>query len=842
MSHIEFSWDVLPSTRLEQSQIVVPPGVIITPFKELCELLPHDRILTCSTCHAIFNHLVKFDRQNHRWWCPLCSELTLLPSEFVIPRKDTAVDDLPAELRQTKSETIEYILPHDISRGTSGESQDYIVTLVLDNYQHIDSLDLEEFNALITQLCSVMDLVPPHAKVLVITVDESIHVHGISGTITLLQKSLVSDAYNYFDIFKDISLRSQIVEICRPHTATLFWDDLELLKTYLKTLRPRITREYKADRATGFALLATSVILKTFGSKAGFGNVHLFLNGPPTMEPGKVVAPSEHIRGFSDIELLKAPHYRNAIQYYQGISHIAAGYSFDAGHAASQKSATVITSHEVDAKSFKFSIDLYSGSVDQVGLAEMIDMAKGSGGGALIAESFTSLYFSQALQLKFKSIANEHQLCQLSVHTSEGIRIQRFLSSGTPLSKRDQDNTELSDLVTRFDSSMTKQITTNRWYLGKVLPEQAFGIMLEMKTAKSSAALDPIKGFREAFLQVQVEYWNAATKTRRVRVITTGRPTTLGVMAKHQRRLKNGKNLLVNKVSTIAKEKALLESFNHETWLALFTRLLILNNDVGNRSEFITTVELHIQHTLIRLLKQFGGVKVGSTTANPLDFSSTYVLAENFKLLPEYAYNLCRNPQLLRIGNCSPDEIACHHLLFQGLSSHNSCVMIHPRLYEYKDNSLSLLSLARDQLVALKRRCFIVLDMFSTVIVYHHYINEEDKLPLHDSNNESIEYLEQSAGAFHQCLEEIRNHLIKGRPITPKIVATQTGHSQARFLLSRLPTECTSQPKPEPEKRSIFSWFTKETGQAEVGIHEMSESQFYDFITGEAQALRAEES
>lgn len=72
---VRFTWNVLPSSRIDATRLVVPLGTLYQPIKERADLPPiqYDPVLcTRSTCRAILNPLCQVDYRAKLWVCNFC--------------------------------------------------------------------------------------------------------------------------------------------------------------------------------------------------------------------------------------------------------------------------------------------------------------------------------------------------------------------------------------------------------------------------------------------------------------------------------------------------------------------------------------------------------------------------------------------------------------------------------------------------------------------------------------------------------------------------------------------------------------------------------------------------
>lgn len=861
MSFAEFNWNVFPLTKLEETNMVTPLGCMFTPFKEECPMTDKELIL-CSQCGGYINSYIKIDRQNKMWRCPLCKKSTYLPDSFELHETSSSDLDIPIQIRPTTRNTLEYLLPTDISQSQSSATQKAVIALLLDRYQLTDSLHLNEFNALKSSLIKELTGVPKDARILLVTFADEVEVHCLKKreVVSLTSESFILNSDDFkFLLNEEIvsALKAKLFNITNQETNKNVLLDSGYLLTpsqelfdYISSLRPKITTSFKAPRETGLAFLTTTLILANFCAPYSQGKIHAFLSGPGTVGPGHIVTESEHIRSHHDLSNFKAPHFVSATKFYRLISHLICGYKLtDVYKAVFTTRGNLLNYTTLDAAP-KFSCDLYTGSLDQCGIYEMKHMANASGGNIILTDSFASIKFSRALSRQFQCMNNRIQSCKLSVLTSPGVKILKAIGGITELQSTYQSaklmsmhHNRISDSVTRYDSILNKRAFTNQWYMGHVSKGDTVALYFEFETASSSSALHS-GGTKEAYIQFHLKFWDAKILAYVLRVMTLSKRTTLAVLAANQLKLSNGEYRLVNTRSKIMKEKALLESFNSKVWIALFARLLISKIDTGIGFDSFDGVVHEVDNALFRILKVFGGVAITTAaTDNPfLAPKSNYTICLQFKDLPALSYSLRRNPQLVRIFNSSPDETAYNHHLFLKSDSNESWRMIRPILYRIEKDGLHEVLPNVDSVRLLNdEQQFYVLDNVFNITIFNQFSRLEDKINLHHSNNENIVYGDVKNDSLGFVLDLVRDQIIARHRFEPNIILTQRGHSQARFLTARLNPVGLIDIRQERNPKSRWWHFADRLKPIEIHYQdELSQDQFYDELVEKMGKFRIE--
>lgn len=841
--------------------MLAPLGCMITPAANVAVVGAESSPLHCLVCENVVNPYIRIDRPNRRWWCPFCRKTTLFPDSFVLPAPGASGMSIPAELRPSASNTTEYVLPMDIAGGGAGSiSCPLVVAYVVDCYQQADALG--EFESLRAGISKSISLLPNDARVMLLTFSDTVELHSSTSSVALSPLSLFPEKYNFAKLLEDslqidlllarlgvVRQVSSSVENCSLNKNGYLLTAEEALKI-ASSLKPNLSSSFKPPRAVGLALFLATLLLSLCSFSNLVGNVNLLVSGPATLNPGKIVDESGSLRSHHDVANFQAPYFTLASKFYRALAYTSSGYLMVDLSVAAHSAGGKLTNFGVNDKTPTFTFNIYSGSLDQTGVYEMGSLASSGSGTIVLLSSFLSVEFEDIIETNTQKFLTAKWRARFTVTTSGGIKIWRTVSHGTPIRSSYQSekhsashHDKISDMVTRYDSSFKKRDFTNQWILGNLQDSDALAVFFEMDLASSSTALTA-HGVKEVYIQFRTSWWDMEKKRNILRVTTILKPTTLSILAANGVRSSTGKFKLVNQSSTILKEKALIESFDEKAWMALFTRLLVDKIDTTIGFESFEEVVDEVDQSLIQMMKVYGGLLVDlSSGINPYQaLKQNYSINRNFKSLPSYSYSLRRNPHLVRIFNSSPDETAIYHHIFKRADVDSSCTMIRPDFYRIEEGNLEKILLDISSLDSKSSEPeFFVLDSVVNVTIFYHFKNPEDKLPLHSSNNSDIVSGLRDIGspALRQVLELVDLKLVKPRHTKPRVVITQTGHSQARFLMSRLHPVTDKELENEEQKSGWWEYFFgKSTSGASIMAEEVSENTYYNQLLKEVETFR----
>jgi len=160
------AWNVIPGTKQEASNCVVPVSAIYTPNKPFPNMpvLPYSA-LRCRTCRSVLNPFSIVDFAAKIWICPFCFQRNHFPPSY----SSISDDNLPAELFPQYT-TIEY----DQTPSSSSSHAPPVFMFVVDT-----CVIEEEMLFLKSALSQAIDLLPDNSLLGLLTLGSFVHVHEL---------------------------------------------------------------------------------------------------------------------------------------------------------------------------------------------------------------------------------------------------------------------------------------------------------------------------------------------------------------------------------------------------------------------------------------------------------------------------------------------------------------------------------------------------------------------------------------------------------------------------------------------------------------------------------------
>ncbi|CAX42734.1 GTPase activating protein, putative [Candida dubliniensis CD36] len=847
---VNFNWNVFPVTRLEESQMSTPLGCIYSPFNS-SNVPPQTKSLpiSCTTCQAVLNPFIKLDRKNGMWWCPFCQKRTYLPESINIPEIATTVEDWPIEMRET-STTIDYELPHDIIENTT-MSFPLTYYFVIDRYQPSEENSLAR---LLDSIVSTIKNIPLGSMIGIMTFNKSVQLHKINTKETVeISSNDISNCDKYWKLFEKSAVdqllnrlgltgRSPELDLNdllrNEYLIELSENNIDSIINYILNIKPTYTEKHKPPRSTGLAHYVYSIMLSQSGLKNFIGKVLFFTSGACTEFPGKIVDGNSSIRSHKDIYDLEAPFFPEASKFYTVLSYIANGQSIAQSIEIVKSSSSKTTQYNIDQTSPVWAVNLYAGSLDQIGAYEMKPLITNTMGSFFLTETLGSY---QIKDMIIEAIGLSHHKAVLEVSTSIGLKTSKLIFSGgyalpSSYHKSSKYNhlyhIKIDDELGEFDSPHAKKVFTNRWKFNELKENDTLSLFFKMESAKSTEDLSN-GSISEVFIQFSLKFWDVVKKKWITRVTTVRKPTTLSYVKTSTGKQKHQ--------SMILKEHKFTLGFDQRVWTILLTRLLINKIDTNlGYSSFDELVEL-IDRTIIKLLHYFGGITVTNNhtaSSNPYyRLQTMYELNQKFKELPSLIYSLRKNSDLIKIFNSSPDETTYYHSWFLKMNMPFSIKVIEPVLINTTD-SITRLPLDSTCFDLAPNDSFLILDTGFTLTLYYK-CHHQNKLNLHPSDNDFM--IENKDPKLPW---DIIEKYISERQVIPRIVVTQTNHSQSRFLMSRLnPTASDStkenQSQVDSNKGGFWSFWTSNNRKSSNLIAEdISLKEYYDDLIEQVQKFK----
>ena len=660
-----FSWNVLPTSRLESARMAVPLGVMYTPLKALPNLAAvqyHPIYCKQSSCGAVLNPYSRVDFINKIWVCPFCLTRNHFPHHYA----DISAENRPAEIMREYT-TMEYVLDHPHQQqqqmqqqmqqqggvgstpgGGGGVGRAPVFVFVIDT-----CVIEEELRQVKTSILQSLLLLPEQSLVGLITFGRNVHIHELSfeecpkSYVFRGDKELTGQQVaSYLGLRaplqaqgKDGKGAQQTMQSSTApppsaaSSASRFLLSVSECEYQLTQILEGLTKDcwtYKnserPQRATGTAT-SIAVNLLDYVAKQSSARVMMFVGGPPTVGGGAVVSgdTKDPIRSHHDLAKGNAPFYKKAVKYYDAI----AAKAVSNGHA----------------------IDIFACCLDQTGLAEMKTCVEKTGGYLVLDDSFTRGVFIGSFKRVFARqdsvdaggnvVPGGGELsmafnAELQVQTSRELKVAGAIGHCTSLERKGSSVGENEIGIGN----------TCAWALGGLDPNTTLALYFEITSQNPPTSTTDVQ---QCYIQLVTKYTHSSGRT-------------------HLR------------VSTISKRFADLKTpegagyikagFDQEAAAVLITRLAVHKT----LAEFTFDILRWVDRTLIRLVSKFATYKK--------DDPGSFRMSPEFSYYPQFMFHL-RRSQFLQVFNSSPDETAFFRCIVQRENVTNSLIMIQPTLMAY---------------------------------------------------------------------------------------------------------------------------------------------------------------
>ncbi|GJN03775.1 hypothetical protein PR202_ga21253 [Eleusine coracana subsp. coracana] len=419
---IRMTWNVIPGTKQDATNCVVPVSAIYTPLKPNSSIpvLPYGP-LRCRICRSVLNPFSIVDFVAKIWACPFCFQRNHFPQHY----SSISENNLPAELFPQYT-TVEYL-----STAETGQVPPPVFLFVVDT-----CMIEEEISYLKSALAQAIELLPDKSLVGFITFGTYVQVHELG--FGLLPKSYV------FKGTKEVTKDQILEQMCfflgkaKPTTGVIAGSrdglsaesisrfllpasECEFVLTSVKSSIIEelqkdpwpVPADQRASRCTGAALSVAAGLLGVCVPGSG-ARIMAFIGGPSTEGPGSIVSKSlsEPIRSHKDLDKGSAPFYGKAVKFHEELSK----QLVHQGHV----------------------LDLFACALDQVGVAEMKVAVERTGGIIVLAESFGHSVFKDSLRRIFQSSDNDLDLSFngiFEINCSKDVKIQGIIGPCTSLEK-----------------------------------------------------------------------------------------------------------------------------------------------------------------------------------------------------------------------------------------------------------------------------------------------------------------------------------------------------------------------------------------------------------------------
>lgn len=660
-----FTFNAVPCSSVESKKhMIIPFSCIHTPLAQGATRLPYAPLVCRGNCRSVISPYAMVDVKNKMWTCPFCYTRNAFPAQY----SEISETNLPAELFPQYA-TVEYTL------SPPSESAPPVFLFLVDI-----TVAEAELRPLKDTLLQALSLLPQNALVGLITVGTTVQVYELG--FTACPKAYVFSGLKDYTAQQvqellglprapapPVGQQQQAQGQARP-VAPLgadgngFLAPLSKCEFGLTDIIEELQQDpwpVRADRRplqSAGAGLSLAVGLLESVCRGNCARVLGFIGNPCTQGPGLIVSDElkEFIRSHSDIVKDKARHTRRAKKFYDGLAQRAAA----CGHA----------------------VDLFCCSIDQVGLFEMQDLCRRTGGIALVADGFAKDTFTKTLLKCFDHRADVPDApagelavgacATLEVHTSRELRVCGAIG-------------HLASLANAAPNVSETEIGiggTNAWRACSIDQRASYAFFFEV-AAPAGPQQQQQQGPPQtpALFQFVTQYCTTAGQ-RVLRVSTVARPWTDTSMSTAQ----------------------LAASFDQEAAAAVIARQAAARLDYEDPYDVLRWID----RLLIRLVSKF-------STYTPNDPSSLR-LAECFTLFPQFMFHL-RRSQFVQPFNNTPDESVFYRHCLNRENVPNAVTMIQPSLDMYSIESAEptpvLLSAT-----SVSSQHILLLDTFFLVLVF----------------------------------------------------------------------------------------------------------------------------
>ncbi|GAV71834.1 Gelsolin domain-containing protein/zf-Sec23_Sec24 domain-containing protein/Sec23_trunk domain-containing protein/Sec23_helical domain-containing protein/Sec23_BS domain-containing protein [Cephalotus follicularis] len=654
---VRMAWNVVPGTKQEASNCVVPVSAIYTPIKASPNMpvMPYAP-LRCRTCRSILNPFSIVDFAAKIWICPFCFQRNHFPPHYASINDENMVAELYPQYT-----TIEYEPPGEISSLLPPVFMFVVDTCVIE----------EELGFLKSALSQAIDLLPDNSLVGLITFGTLVHVHELG--FGQIPKAYVFKGTK--DVSKDQLLEQMSFFVKKPKPPTgviagardgLSSDTIArfllpasecefALNSVLEELQKDpwpVAADQRATRCTSTALSVAASLLGACVPGSG-ARIMAFIGGPPTEGPGAIVSKdlSEPIRSHKDLDKDSAPHYHKAVKFYEGLSK----QLVHQGHV----------------------LDLFACALDQVGLAELKVAVERTGGLVVLAESFGHSVFKDSLRRVFQSDDYDLGLSSngiFEINCSKDIKVQGVIGPCASLEKK---GPLCSDTV-------VGQGNSSAWKLCGL--DKATSLCLIFEIAKKETTDAPVQPASNQFYFQFVTYYQHTSGQMRLRVTTLSRRWVAGPGSIQE----------------------LIAGFDQEAAAVVMARVVSFKMEIEAEFDPIRWLD----KSLIHICSRFGDYQKESP--------SSFSLSPRFSIFPQFIFNL-RRSQFVQVFNNSPDETAYFRMILNRESVANSVVMIQPSLISYSFHSgpepalLDVSAIAADRILLLDSYFTVVIFHGATI-------------------------------------------------------------------------------------------------------------------------------
>eukprot|EP01127_Copromyxa_protea_P001824 TRINITY_DN11732_c0_g1_i1.p1 TRINITY_DN11732_c0_g1~~TRINITY_DN11732_c0_g1_i1.p1 ORF type:complete len:763 (-),score=176.58 TRINITY_DN11732_c0_g1_i1:48-2336(-) len=698
---VRFSYNLWPSSRIEYKKLVAPLACMYSPLKTTTNLLQmFYNPISCNKCSAVLNPYCQMEQGCKFWGCPFCLQRNAFPPSY----QGISEQNLPAELLP-ECTTIEYC------QAPSAPQPPVFLFVVDTTMTHP-----QELLALKDAILRAVDVLPKESLVGFITYGSTVQVYDLSYP--WMTRCVCFDGskdYTPAEVQKFLNMEGMKPSTEYPVIPYILpLKDVEVqLASILEELQqdPQSYnhREQRPARATGAAIsVALSLLQQTYPSRGG--RVMVMSGGPITVGPGLIVGRDlkEDIRSHHHLRQETAKHVSSATKYFDALGDRAVAQ----GHA----------------------IDIFSCSLDEIGIFEMRSLVRKTGGIIINGESFGHAPFKESLFKLFNTRLENGLLDMafdgnLSVVMSPELKVSGAIGHMQSLNVK---NSHVADTTIGIGG-------TSSWKICTMNSGSSFALYFDIVNAHNN----PIPENKYGMIQFKTTY-----------VLPSGtRVTRVTTVAHHWSPPSRGL-------------AALVPLFDQEATLALVARMVAHKTETEEQDP-----RGWLDKHLIQICNSFGQFT--------RDRPDSFRLPPEFAMYPEFIFHFRRGNLCQVFGN-SPDETTYfrHYMLRENVS--NTLTMVQPSLDSYSLNEEEPVPVLLSS-KSVKLDTMLLLDTFFHIVVFSGETIAKWR---------AAKYHEQEGYENLKLLMEApvkdASDIMAGRFPVPLYVACDSGGSQARFLYAVL--------------------------------------------------------
>lgn len=383
------------------------------------------------------------------------------------------------------------------------------------------------------------------------------------------------------------------------------------------------------------------------------------------------------------------------------------------------------------AVSCGFAVDIFACSLDQVGLYEMKVVADKTGGYMVMSDSFSMHVFKDSFRKMFEPDENGYLKlgfnAKIEVFTSREFKCCGAVGGLSSLGKKGPAVAE----------SEIGEGNTAQWVVGSLDRNTSIGFFFDIANQTENKQQG-----KQAFLQFQTVYLHPSGR-KRLRVTT----------ASHR--------------YTDAQMSDIAQGFDQEAAAVLMARYAVFKCEQEDPLDVLRWVD----RMLIRLVSKFADYRK--------DEPASFQLSPEMSIFPQFMYHL-RRSNFLQTFNASPDETAYYRMIILRENTMNSLVMIQPALLQYSFDEGPPQPVLLDA-TSLKPNVILLMDTFFQCVIWR---GETIQAWYDAGYQEKPEYA--NFKALLTAPAEDAKQILADRFPVPKLIMTNAGGSQARFLTSKV--------------------------------------------------------